>query len=486
MSFQKKYQFLYIISFTFSLIILIYMYTLSSPLPIGWDTPVYVYNIDGITEHGSNWLTMNDRFVYKTNYFILGSVISSILGIDNLTLQIVYPIVISSIILIILIVFACEKGGYYKYTPVAAIFWICLYKMSETNATLLFSLNIFIILYILDKKEMQKYYAVLTILLTSLIMIHFIQAIFFMPIIISYIALTKQINVKKIKGTLLVLFTLLCPYLYLNLNLIKRFIVKESTGTLQVELTPHKILLDLFGIEQFLFLTISIFYLLIIYKNKRETFLFPWTCWILLFIIPIWFFGFPHYPYNRLIFVAPIPILLSFSLYQILNIFKKNRTLLLIIIPLIIIPFTLSTVAYSTSVHPWISHETYQKVEILAQNKTTNSIVPVYPIQTSIGSWIIALKGDYIFYGKVSELLDNTSYNYDPFSGNKYRSKLKLINDGVYKDGKINESYTIYIIKDVYRVEDFNMNSTREIYPGIYELKVTQNSSISAFDNTRE
>lgn len=467
---RKKYQLLYAVSFLLSLIILIHMYTLSSPLPIGWDTPIYVNNIDGITEHGSNWLTMNGRFVYKTNYFILGSVISSILGIDNLTLQIVYPILISSIILIILIVFAYEKGGYYKYTPVAAIFWISIYKLNETNATLLFILNLLLIFYILDKKRLNlKYWIILLLLLASFIMTHFIQVIFFIPLILVYAIQSKKISYQQIISMTTSIAIIVMPFIYINLDLIKQMVVKETTGSMMPALTPHNILLNYFGTTQFLFIIFGTLYLVMMCKKNRDMFLVIWVFLVISTMVSIWFFEFPHYPYDRLIFVSPIPILISYSFSYIQKHFSKN--IIIMVCFAMVVVMTISTVTYSTSVKSWISQDSYEKIVVLNQNVSKYSIIPVYPIQTSVGSWIKTINGDYVFYGRISELLDNKTYDYDQYNAN-YRSKQKLIQDSVYENDNLSKNYTVYIIEGIYNINDYNKTNLEEIYPGIYKLNL--------------
>lgn len=446
------------------------MYTLSSPLPIGWDTSVYVNDVNGIIEHGSNWLTMNDRFVYKTNYFILGSVISLILGIDSVTLQIVYPIVISSIILIILIVFACEKGGYYKYTPVAAIFWIVFYKLNETNATLLFILNLLLIFYILDKKTLNsKYHTILSLSLVGFIMTHFIQAVFFTPIILLYVILTRKINHKKIISILTSVIIMLLPFVYINLELIKQMLVKETTGTLMPTLTPHNILLNYFGTTQFFFVIFSMFYLIKTYKKNHDMFLVIWIFLVTSTMVSIWFFEFPHYPYDRIIFISPIPILVSYSFNYIQKHFSRN--IIIMVCFVMVVVMTINTVSYSTSAKSWISQDAYEKIVVLDQKGSNYSIIPVYPIQTSVGSWIKTIKGDYVFYGRISELLDNKTYDYDQINAN-YKSKQKLIEDSVYKNDKLSKDYTVYIIKGIYNANDYNKTNSEEIYPGIYKLNL--------------
>lgn len=465
--------------FLFFTCLLIYPYfsNMNYNIPIGWDTPKYIFYSNGFQQYGITWLSEKTTDI---SYPILESTLSQITGINYFNLEIILPIILSLIIAFIIMKFSLLESDTFlknKFSFIFIIFWFSLFFFYKSNhSTLLFLIVFLILILFFDRGQFLN-----AILFSSLLITHFQFFVLAFGGYILYFTISKKIN-KDFFVNFLVPFSLISlPWIAL---MVKKFIFILYQQKILGNYTPlvnfkFSEFLTFIGQVQLILLLFSFIYIIKSIKSKNniasERMALIWNLTLTsLFILSV--FGLITGVYYRFFLLLFIPFFLGFSIDNLNKNFTKKAKIIFVFI--LISLLTIQTISFfegnyiykfNNGKYVYISDSALNDIYNLGSLKIEKGIVPIFPISSGIGNWVLALKGDYIFYGTLQELMNNKVYN------NYTQNELALYY--AYKEQLPEniEDYRIIIIPSIYQNKDFLKYNPSEVYNNIFEISQTQN-----------
>ena len=432
-------------------------------LPLGYDTPLYIYNSQKFETQGIEWLNYWDNSkTFDIGYFILNHVILHISGLNNLLLYKYLPIALILFILISYLVYS--RHWRTRYSFIFSVFWLPLFYLSrEAQSNLLAILIInFIIYYIynLDKKES---YFLIGFLLAGLFFIHLLVFGLVFLILLTYIFLTKKFIRKYLTRTIptLLIFILTRVIFIIRdlLNLSKRIVSGVNIPSRSFE---YEWFVYLFGLAFIFFFFLSFIFYVKNSRNKDFVLFFSITM-VLLSLASI--FNLYYVPYYRYLFLIPAPLFLPY-LFNLR--FNRNYKVLLTFFLLCLLIINLGI--YNSRKTFYTDEDAVKSLFDLKLNHQ-NKIFLVFPVKTGVGNWILATQGDFVFYGEAIYLCIDDKPPYDKNSYIAYRNSYDSLKMNYVLD-EISD-YNIYIIDNFYKddsISDKYLETTN--YTGLHTLKL--------------
>ena len=447
-------------------------------LLIGWDTPLYMYFIFYVEKYGVEATFMSgviDRPLYAVILYLLSG-----LGADPEQLLKAIPMVFGSFYIVSMYLLSKEGSRDGFLASLATLFSSFSYATLRLAGELqphLLALSCMMIAMYLHLKYVDngdRRYLIFSMIVALFMMgIHvFTYGVYIAILTLSFFARRRAKKSQKYKremisaitcilplvGVMLfLLFTSLRPIITLAESLLNPRVISPLMSHLQL----GEIIAPLLPL--FIFSIIGVAVLL----RSGGTFkkmLLAWTASFLLVSLLGASLG-VTFAY-RFILILPLPILAAYGFRG----WPKRMPLkYLLLIAFVVTNLSIATL-YRLGVKPWINEELREELIWVRENLGDKLVIPVYPMDTSKGNWVLGTVGDYLYYGEVLPLLAKKPEIYSPYPNldtslywkrleddevlkNLNEYKIVLI-DGVYKIGIVDEQITEKVAnRDIYIVE---------------------------------
>lgn len=478
------------------IIILLFPYKLNGyKIPVGWDTPHYILNMNIISEKGIY------EFIKECNYIAFYSIfeyfISNFLNISPIILEKFLPPIMGISLTLINYLVIKQLYNSIKLEVIVLIFSIINFNIvrlvSDLHRNLFSLILVELSLFIILQKYLNTPKKMTGIILMSLLVVSGLSHLetFFVAIVtLSFLFVIELLIKSHNKNNLFIITSFsLCIVVLINLPFLPSFLSEHMT------FNPQGLTLPLPKVEDYLKYLggplIPLYFLglalsIEIYRKKHEELpllLFLWNIVLLSgsllqfldVVIPSW----------RFILLTTVPIMSTIGLTILFKwkIFIKIggkitqiNNILIVSSLIILTPFVSNHYINNMQrpFRPWISNEAYNKLTFISTlNSTDSKIFVIYfdkgkytaGFTILYYNWIKAILGSDtgVYFGKVNSLLLELPTPCKDEIAN--RTSYMLWEE--VNSLNISES-DIYLIDDWYRA---NMNKNLiEIYPGIYKL----------------
>ncbi|UCE16008.1 MAG: glycosyltransferase family 39 protein [Candidatus Bathyarchaeota archaeon] len=443
---------------------------------IGWDTPLYMYHILYVEKYGVEATLMSgviDRPLYALILYLLSG-----LGADPEQLLKVIPIVFGSFYIVSIYLLSKEGSHDDFLVSLATLFSSFSYATLRLAGELqpqLLALSCMMIAMYLHLRYVNngnKRYIICSMIVALFMLgIHvFTYGVYIAILMLSFLIRPRAKRPQKRKREMInmiacslpfvgvmifLLFTSLRPIVALAGSLVNPRVISPLMSRLQLEkITPPLIPI-------FIFSTMGVLFLF----RSRGTFNKMLLAWTASFLLAFLLGASLHVTFAyRFILILPLPILAAYGFRGL----PKRMSLKYLLIAFVVTNLSIATL-YRLGVKPWINEELRENLIWIRENLGDKLIIPVYPLDTSIGNWVLGTVGDYLYYGEVLSLLAKKPEIYSPYPNldtslywkrleddevlkNLSEYKIVLVG-GVYKFGIVDEQITEKVAnRDIYIV----------------------------------
>lgn len=409
-------------------------------LPVGWDTPEYVYKIN-MAKNGFFFEVI--QRCYFTNFVY--PIIFSLLPVDSFLVEKFVPIFISFLTPIAAYIFTVKTS---KYNGALVIFlvsaWFAIYRLSSDLHANLLALTICLCIFslilspfTLTKKQMSFIFWIAWIAS----FIHLETTVFF-SVIALITLITLRDRLKDFGDRVAILIASIIPacllYAYSKYSKLQTVgILATGSGIIYGDTFVNS-----FGIYLLPFVIAGILFLILKKeKNNFDVFILDWATLCFLMIFLHFFFPIRNFA-ERALVIFPSPFLLvpliDFMLKKTFsnkNEIKLSKIFLISLVIAIIVSAN-SLVEFSLEYYPkvFISRDIYENLTYLEnelRNNATNEIF-IYNLDSSAivelyDNWVSATVGNHLsYYGNFYDLLQmKIGDKYDNLISRRFYNNLK-------------------------------------------------------------
>lgn len=476
---------------------------LKNNVPIGWDTPHYIYSIDIISNEG-----IRDYIIFKKATYLfypfLGYINKIITGLSSYSVEIYLPIllVIVSIIMSYLIFKKLFKSNFIAILVVPfMVGWTTIYSfISDLHPNnLVFCLFLVIIYFFFEFVESGKHKFLVIFLLIICSLTQFETTLFFTIIFSAFILTYFTINRISLKKGVLLCITMI------SLAILPWFIsIMYSSKTLEFFTQGAKMYYIIPDIREswisllgggfyVLFISIGLIFLVskILSKPLKKEILFfsLWALFSLIIAVSSMIYPNLRAHATRSLILFPSPFIATIGLYEIIKIIKtKAKGIGKIIILFLLLSLTLTTLTLialnisNNKLKPYIAEETFVDINSLSKNRQSGDyIFLVYAKDNEYSGEFLDLWKDwlYAFFGRKIYLYPSriedfknvglTKFN-DPYLNLRVKEYITQINEAnLLNCNKLKES-NIILIKEFYKADD-NLDDLIKLTNTTYLIK---------------
>jgi len=449
---------------------------LKQDLLIGWDTPYYLYLINYVEKYGIQATLIRgdiDRPFYALTLYVL-----HISGLSPEVLLKIIPPLFSSFYILSIYLLVREGLVNNFAAAISSLLVACSFSLlrlanelhSNLLALTLTMLGIWLYLMYVNNGR-RKFLFFLMIIEFFILGIHaFTYGIFTCVLLISFLAHRKTCKVSEIserekKG----LLVLLLP-LFVFITILAFYSFAPILGVFESLFNSRVIfpLMSMINARNVIFQSIpelipaALGLIFLKTKDKAsnlfQKILFCWFSLFILFFIVCLLLGI-MFAY-RFVLLLPLPILgaLAFTHWP-SRVGLKLRNLFLIgIVTVSFFSCTFHQLYYTRS---WIDKELKSELEWVKKSFGDKLIIPVYPLNSATGYWVLGIIGDYVYYGEVLPLLARKFENYPKYPNldpQIYWEKLE-------RDGVLDNltEYKIILIDGVYEISPIDRQLVEKV-----------------------